>query len=546
MIVNKFSALALLCIALSKFHLVLGTQKQVSRLCFGYQHQYVGHRKITEKGRKCHRWTKKYHEALPDKRKRHNFCRNPTNSERGPWCMVKIAKNKLKKQYCGIPKCAKDGKKDVISDCVLETDQRGLNYVGKGEVTVSKHECLNWLDSRKSLLNLNKTTYRRNIMTLKIQGDANHNYCRNPDNSTRPWCYKKVTKKNERNWGFCNEFDTCTADQLDFEPTCGIACPLGIHKCTFQNPKSLPTVKVYNGQNAKSGEWPWMVGVKDPLKQQIIGGGSIINKRYILTAAHILANSEGSQLYEDGYLKIVTGWHHSNDDTIAEPKRKSLGLDVFDTSTNSWHEDYDGEYHDIGLIELENDLIYPVNMDAGGQSYIRPACLATSEFVERNLKANDRYNKDATQCYVVGYGTTGEKEDEDKKTASRPLQEAMLEPLQDSICDKKLQSTMNRRGRAGVRRQGKGEFCGYNYDKRASFCSGDSGGPYNCPVAEQPLIVKEMNTRKATKVLQYAQVGIVAWNLNDCSKDFPAVFTRVSKYIEWIRTIVEPLSFQVL
>ncbi len=55
-------------------------------------------------------------------------------------------------------------------------------------------------------------------------------------------------------------------------------------------------------------------------------------------------------------------------------------------------------------------------------------------------------------------------------------------------------------------------------------CQGDSGGPLNCPIDNQGVV----------GLPQYELCGIVSWGARCAEPDFPGVYTRVSKYIDWI------------
>merc|ERR1712045_850018 len=54
-------------------------------------------------------------------------------------------------------------------------------------------------------------------------------------------------------------------------------------------------------------------------------------------------------------------------------------------------------------------------------------------------------------------------------------------------------------------------------------CQGDSGGPLNCPV-----------TKFRPGQPQYKICGITSWGADCGHNGYPGVYTRVSKYIDWI------------
>ena len=58
-------------------------------------------------------------------------------------------------------------------------------------------------------------------------------------------------------------------------------------------------------------------------------------------------------------------------------------------------------------------------------------------------------------------------------------------------------------------------------------CSGDSGGP---------LIAR---TKDGAEGVMYLE-GIVSFGSSSCSGSVPGIYTRVSKYIDWIRENIKP------
>ncbi|XP_014026292.2 tissue-type plasminogen activator isoform X2 [Salmo salar] len=100
------------------------------------------------------------------------------------------------------------------AQCEINTNEKcvvgqGKGYRGTWSISRIGSECINW----------NSTTLRGKKFTAKKPeanslGLGNHNFCRNPDNDTKPWCY--VYKGNQIVWEFCT-LSSCSADQRPVE-----------------------------------------------------------------------------------------------------------------------------------------------------------------------------------------------------------------------------------------------------------------------------------------------------------------------------------------
>ncbi|XP_069037057.1 tissue-type plasminogen activator isoform X1 [Lepisosteus oculatus] len=74
---------------------------------------------------------------------------------------------------------------------------RGTSYRGTWSVSMSGRDCVNW---NSSALAQKKYTAKRPDSTML--GLGNHNYCRNPDNDTKPWCH--VYRGVQLTWEYCS------------------------------------------------------------------------------------------------------------------------------------------------------------------------------------------------------------------------------------------------------------------------------------------------------------------------------------------------------
>lgn len=50
----------------------------------------------------------------------------------------------------------------------------------------------------------------------------------------------------------------------------------------------LPSSKIIGGREVFENEFPWMAGIISIIRSQVICGASIINDRYVITAAHCI------------------------------------------------------------------------------------------------------------------------------------------------------------------------------------------------------------------------------------------------------------------
>ncbi|XP_075886240.1 hepatocyte growth factor a [Nelusetta ayraudi] len=157
---------------------------------------YRGRRSWTKSNITCQAWADDsinehtfYPDRYPRDDLRENFCRNPNNDPGGPWCYT--TDPNVRAEECGIPQCSED-------TCMV---CNGEDYRGQMDHTESGKECQRW-DS--------KSPHKHPFQPKKYRDkDLKDNYCRNPDNRLRPWCY---TMDPKTPWEYCN------ITKCDFEP----------------------------------------------------------------------------------------------------------------------------------------------------------------------------------------------------------------------------------------------------------------------------------------------------------------------------------------
>uniref|UniRef100_A0A3P8NAL8 Plasminogen n=1 Tax=Astatotilapia calliptera TaxID=8154 RepID=A0A3P8NAL8_ASTCA len=156
---------------------------------------YRGKISTTENGFTCQRWdSQKPHNhgynpsTLPLKYLEENYCRNPDGDPR-PWCFTTSSSKRW--DFCSIPRCTTEPPTIIPEvDCVTN---EGLAYRGTIAVTETGKTCQSWSAQTPQIHNRTPQNY-------PCKG-LDNNYCRNPDNERRPWCY---TTDPDTRWEYCN------------------------------------------------------------------------------------------------------------------------------------------------------------------------------------------------------------------------------------------------------------------------------------------------------------------------------------------------------
>ncbi|CAH1786987.1 unnamed protein product, partial [Owenia fusiformis] len=175
--------------------------------------QYRGQKTTTITGKTCQRWDQQY----PHKHDRYNpamfpdnsvaeagnFCRNPDNSPRGPWCFTTDPSKEW--EWCSVPVCEMydlpTPPPPIIAPRDCKTSDMGTEYRGRKSWTKTGKQCQRW-DSQTPHAHEN---YDANMFPDVSVADAG-NFCRNPDLShTGPWCY---TIDPNTEWEYC-DIDWC-------------------------------------------------------------------------------------------------------------------------------------------------------------------------------------------------------------------------------------------------------------------------------------------------------------------------------------------------
>ncbi|XP_034556150.1 plasminogen [Notolabrus celidotus] len=166
---------------------------------------YRGKVATTENGYTCQRWDSQkpnnhgYNpSALPEKYLEQNYCRNPDGDPR-PWCFTTSPSKRW--DFCAIPRCTSEPP-TVVPEMTCITGEGG-GYRGTIAVTESGKRCQSWSSQTPHKHNRTPDNY-------PCKG-LDNNYCRNPDNERKPWCY---TADATARWEYCT-VPTCGGEPDD-------------------------------------------------------------------------------------------------------------------------------------------------------------------------------------------------------------------------------------------------------------------------------------------------------------------------------------------
>ncbi|XP_017042955.1 CLIP domain-containing serine protease B9-like [Drosophila ficusphila] len=298
----------------------------------------------------------------------------------------------------------------------------------------------------------------------------------------------------------------CERDNCKRKPKdCFVCCPKPgnylprISECT-ETPAltttSKPAFRISGGKEPPLHKYSWMamllyrdLTVSNP-KLEARCGGSLINNRYVLTAAHCV------KLVGDLLLKRVRlGEHDSSTDTHCQQRfgrricaPPPLEINVENAFVHEKYKRY-SEHHDIALLRLQSSVRYT--------DRIKPICLPNAFF---SLKDHD--------LFVAGWGYTG-LQIKSHKLLSATVKETNFKVCFDQFTHKKFRNDTQLcvSGKSGVEES----------------CEGDSGGP---------LMTKNGD-------IWYA-IGIVSYGPPCNQTKWPSVYTKIAPYFKWIRAHLKP------
>ncbi|KAG8441158.1 hypothetical protein GDO86_006773 [Hymenochirus boettgeri] len=429
---------------------------------------------------------------------------------------------------------------DTLETCY---EGSGGTYRGTHQETQSGAACLNW-----NSVSLKEQRYNSKHRDAQMLGLGNHNYCRNPDSDSKPWCH--VFKDGKYSWEYCSvspcgpvpscysgrgttyrgshnvtslgtsclRWDSpllrnktysvwkshvrsmglgahnyCRNPDNDNRPWCHIqrgseltwelcAVPR-CSNCGTRRPPP-PQYRIMGGKEADITSHPWQAAIFYVSRrfpgEHFLCGGTLIHSCWVLSAAHCFADS-----ISRSQLRVIFGRTLR---AVAGDEEQKFFVDQLYVHPQFDEDTYD---NDIALIKLRSTS----GTCAKETESTRPVCIPDPGLTLPEW----------TECEMSGYG----KHEEFSMTFSDHLKEGHIRLYPDRLCtserlsDHKVTPNM---------------LCAGDTRNLDDACKGDSGGPLVCSYKGRMHLL-----------------GIVSWGIGCGKKDVPGVYTRVTRYVNWIR-----------
>jgi len=345
------------------------------------------------------------------------------------------------------------------------------------------------------------------------------------------WKHKRAQlKPEERSTQFYKDLLAELKESVCNKKEKGVCCP------PRQDSSQLPPIgkcgkpresvhHIVGGEDTPLGEFPFtaLLGSDDDAvcghtstRTCWICGGTLINDRYVLTAAHCVPDVNKVRLGEHEVTRLPGKDCLRGGDNCL-PQVQDFDVSAKDIITHPDYKRTRGQVlNDIALIRLPRAATFNPG--------VQPACLPTSpELASEKLNLSDlNEGLNGTRPVVVGWGYTNpyQKDQEDTFNVGAPkaIQQMLEVPvLSSSECGQLFLTPK------------KSQICAGG-DRGKDSCRGDSGGPL---FLRRVLSNGRMDPNNDHDDPWFL-LGVVSFGTKVCGRGKPGIYTRVEEFVPWI------------
>ncbi|MEC8324628.1 MAG: trypsin-like serine protease [Pseudomonadota bacterium] len=254
----------------------------------------------------------------------------------------------------------------------------------------------------------------------------------------------------------------------------GMTNVLVAQELPFKLKQTMDSVRIVGGEPTPLGERPWMASMQ--FNQQHFCGASIINKDWVLTAAHCVESVKKSEL---GNMSIRYNF-------IDQASDQGLSVNIENIYI---HPEYlAGKSTDVALIKLASPV-------------------TDIEYLTLATDADADQIQSGTEAIVSGWGATASGGD-----VSTQLLKVKVPLVSNEVCN----SEAAYNGKIAAT-----EICAGFATGGKDSCQGDSGGPLVIAGSNGPL-----------------QVGVVSWGDGCALPNKYGVYARVTSFNAWFDDVI--------
>eukprot|EP00118_Oscarella_pearsei_P019553 m.208365 g.208365 ORF g.208365 m.208365 type:complete len:1107 (+) comp39705_c0_seq1:79-3399(+) len=265
--------------------------------------------------------------------------------------------------------------------------------------------------------------------------------------------------------------------------------------------------RTVGGCRPQPGAWPWVIAIytRKEGKTAFLCGGSIIDRKAVMTAAHCIRDNG---IVNPKELLVVTGdtRRFVNDRTEKTYTVCSINM----------HNDFPSfPGRDPTVAAFDNDIaILQLCCLVEYGPFARPICLPQT--------GDEKFSLDGALGTVAGWGGTAALTEGEILRAGLASElhqvELPIADVDDCIDEMDNKNTEAKDVTANM-------FCAGDGEGKKDSCKGDSGGPF--------FSKRDGNDKR------YVATGIVSWGLGCAQEDTYGVYTKVANYLSWIKEKVD-------